>query len=315
MTLISIITPAYNAAPYIGDTIRSVLAQSHSEWEMIIADDGSTDGTPSAAREVAAGDARVQVHEFAPSRLPSVARNRALAKARGEIIAFLDADDLFLPRKLEVQLAALGGRDWGFGNCTHFWADGTFADAEHFPADWKPPVPFLPTLMTSSIGIPFPTVMARRSALEAISPTGRLADVFDEDPEARAVEDWDVCLRLARRSEPVYLAATHARYREHLGGISKAGETPFLRSIRIVEKMRAAGVDAAVCDRARRVQESKLAVARLLGGKGDWRGLLWRASFPPAGARELFFAGLAAMPAPVARAVYTRALRAHWAGR
>jgi glycosyltransferase involved in cell wall biosynthesis len=315
MPRVSIITPAYNAAPYIGDTIRSVLAQSFDDWEMIIADDGSTDGTVDAAREAAAGDARIRVIKFPPSRLPAIARNRALAHASGDLIAFLDADDLYEPEKLARQVAALGEASWGFSNALHFWTDGAIPSAPRFVSEWRPSRPFFPELMTSTEGVPFLTVIARRDALARISPTGRIEDVFDPSPNARAVEDWDLCLRLSQLGEPVYTAESLARYREHVGGISKAGEGPFERAIWVVEKTRAAGADPALCSRARRLQESKLAMAQLMAGKPSWRRLMRSATWPPSGARDLFFGGLSVLPEVIALRLYKAGLQAQWRGR
>jgi glycosyltransferase involved in cell wall biosynthesis len=93
--------PAYNAAPYIGEAIESVISQSWQNWELIIVDDGSTDDT--AAIIDREEDARIKVvHQ--PNMGVSAARNTALEMANGDFIAFLDADDYFPPRSLEVRL-------------------------------------------------------------------------------------------------------------------------------------------------------------------------------------------------------------------
>jgi teichuronic acid biosynthesis glycosyltransferase TuaG len=102
--LVSVITPAYNAASYIAETIESVIAQSHKDWELLVVDDGSSDGTAQIISEYAAKDQRVRLIQSPGNEGAGPARNRALAAARGRYIAFLDGDDIWLPQKLERQL-------------------------------------------------------------------------------------------------------------------------------------------------------------------------------------------------------------------
>lgn len=104
--MISIITPAYNAARFIGETIASVKAQTWPHWEMIVVDDGSTDGTADVVGKLAAGDDRIKCIRQENGR-QGKARNTALRHARFSYIAFLDADDLWHPEKLEKQMAVM----------------------------------------------------------------------------------------------------------------------------------------------------------------------------------------------------------------
>lgn len=100
MPRVSVIVPAFNAAPWIAETLASVRDQTYRDWEVIVADDGSLDATAQIAR--AAPGVRVV---STPGRVgPAGARNRALAEATGELVAFLDADDLWLPSYLERQV-------------------------------------------------------------------------------------------------------------------------------------------------------------------------------------------------------------------
>ncbi len=109
--LVSIITPAYNAAEFVEETIGSVQAQSFADWEMLIADDASRDDTAARIAAKAADDGRIVLIRQDRNSGPAAARNCALARARGRYICFLDADDLWLPQKLARQLAFM--RDKG----------------------------------------------------------------------------------------------------------------------------------------------------------------------------------------------------------
>jgi glycosyltransferase involved in cell wall biosynthesis len=104
--LVSVITPAYNAARYIEHTLESAIRQTFTDFELLIVDDGSTDQTRAIAERYAARDPRVQViHQV--NRGIAAARNTALSQARGNYCALLDSDDLWFPTYLEEQLAML----------------------------------------------------------------------------------------------------------------------------------------------------------------------------------------------------------------
>lgn len=101
---VSVLIPAYNAERYLAETLRSALVQSHTDLDVIVIDDGSTDRSAQIAG--ATGDPRVRVLSF-PNGGVAYALNRGLAQARGQIIALLGADDLWYPRKIEMQLPIL----------------------------------------------------------------------------------------------------------------------------------------------------------------------------------------------------------------
>lgn len=103
--LISIITPLYNAASFIAQTIASIQQQTYANWELQIIDDHSTDRSVSIVEGLARGDARIKLSKETVNKGAAYARNKATAKAKGSFIAFLDADDLWHPQKLEKQLA------------------------------------------------------------------------------------------------------------------------------------------------------------------------------------------------------------------
>ncbi len=108
--LVSVVIPFLDAEPYIGEAIESVLAQTYEHWELILVDDGSTDRSAEVARAVTARKSERVTYLTHPGkghRGLSASRNLGLERARGDLVAFLDADDVWLPRKLEEQVALL----------------------------------------------------------------------------------------------------------------------------------------------------------------------------------------------------------------
>jgi glycosyltransferase involved in cell wall biosynthesis len=107
---VSVIMPVFNAERFLGEAVESVRAQTYPGWELLLIDDGSTDGSTALAQGYAAADpARIRylAHPDGGNRGASATRNLGIAHARGEYLALLDADDVWLPEKLAVQVAAL----------------------------------------------------------------------------------------------------------------------------------------------------------------------------------------------------------------
>lgn len=105
LPLVTVITPAYNAEPFIEETIRSVLAQSLTDWELIVIDDGSTDDTGKIVEAYARTDARIRLVINEKNRGVARTRNRGLEMFRGQYVAFLDSDDYWEPLMLEKMVA------------------------------------------------------------------------------------------------------------------------------------------------------------------------------------------------------------------
>ncbi len=101
--LVSIIMPSWNTAKFIGDSIRCILNQTYTDWELLIVDDCSTDDTDNVV-EPFLGDARIRYIKNEKNSGAALTRNRAMREAKGEWIAFLDSDDLWMPEKLEKQI-------------------------------------------------------------------------------------------------------------------------------------------------------------------------------------------------------------------
>lgn len=110
--LVSIIMPAYNTVSYIKSSIASVLSQTYEDWELIVVDDGSTDGTVEAVEGIQ--DGRVRLLRNSSRSGAAESRNRALREMRGRWVAFLDSDDEWLPEKLEHQLGFMTSNGYSF---------------------------------------------------------------------------------------------------------------------------------------------------------------------------------------------------------
>lgn len=181
---VSVIVPAYNAAHTVDRALRSVLAQSYRDLELIVVDDGSRDDT--AARVAAMADPRVRLLRLERNGGESRAMNAGIAAARGRYIAFQDADDEWLPGKLQRQVDAIEADDRISFVCTglvHIYPDRRVVDIAGFaPSDtlWK-------RLLAESL-VAKPCVLARRDALQRAGP-------FDEALATGA--DQDMWIRLA----------------------------------------------------------------------------------------------------------------------
>jgi len=102
--LVSIITPMFNSEKYISETIGSVIAQTYTDWEMIIVDDCSLDFSAKIVEEYSNKDSRIKLVKLNKNSGPAIARNKAIKNAKGRFIAFLDSDDLWKPSKLQKQI-------------------------------------------------------------------------------------------------------------------------------------------------------------------------------------------------------------------
>ena len=188
---VSILMPTFDRLQFLPPAIESVFAQTLTDWELVIADDGSGEDTRAYLRSLA--DPRVRVLWLAHSGRPSVMLNAALRVARGEYVAFLDSDDLWLPHKLERQLASLKrhpGRRWG---CTAF----ALVDAAGRPlaarrAAWPAPSGWVRDQVLTDAVIAVQSVIAERSLLEQVGPL---------DEELVVCYEGDLWLRIAAVSE------------------------------------------------------------------------------------------------------------------
>lgn len=133
---VSIIMPAFNAGKFIDQAIQSVLDQSFTNWELLICDDGSTDNSAEIIKSFSAVDERIKYLQNEKTRGAPGARNTALAHSSGRYIAFLDADDTWLPLKLEKQIKFMENNQssFVFGYCENMSEQGDFLSITKAPA-------------------------------------------------------------------------------------------------------------------------------------------------------------------------------------
>jgi glycosyltransferase involved in cell wall biosynthesis len=193
---VSIVLPTYNRPAYLCEAVASVFAQSYDDWELIIADDGSSEETRAWLRGI--DDPRVSVLWLPHSGVPSISRNAAIRQARGRFIAFLDSDDLWVPAKLARQVEALlasPGCDWSYTAVDLIHPDGEPVDRSGF-APWLPHAGDITEhILKIEAIIAIDSVMVDRHLLMEVGG-------FDE--EQRFGEDYDLYMRLAMRS-PVHV--------------------------------------------------------------------------------------------------------------
>lgn len=219
---VSVVIPAYNAAAYVGQAIESVLAQTFGDLEILVIDDGSTDGTERVVR----ANPGVRYHRQ-DNRGVAVARNHGIAEARGRYAAFLDADDLWLPHKLERQLGALRASP----SCRVCYSP-FFAVDPHLREIGLVHGPRVGSALEdllrfgNVVGTPS-TVIGERTLLE---------DAGGFDPDLSFCADWDLWIRLAARTEFACVDEPLVRYRRHPGNMSRDVALLERESVRTLEK-------------------------------------------------------------------------------
>lgn len=205
---VSIILPTFNRLTFLREAVESVMAQTHRDWELIVADDGSDEET---LRYLTALEQppRVRVLRLAHSGNPSAVRNAALREAHGQYIAFLDSDDIWMPDKLTLQLAAHAAcaqRGWSYTALERIDAAGApMRDRQggrwvaHEGAIFE-------QLLTIEAAVATPSVLVENRLLQ-------LAGGFDE--QQRYFEDYDLWLRLSLLSDVIVVNTALIKIRNH----------------------------------------------------------------------------------------------------
>jgi glycosyltransferase involved in cell wall biosynthesis len=221
---VSVVIPAYNRRELLRRAVRSVLAQSYGDWEVIVVDDGSTDGTERVPGEFA--DERLGLIRHPAKRGPAAARNTAIAASRGRVIAFLDSDDEWQPEKLKKQMNAFqfapaevgvvysgtrrlfGGKAYEIPSPSIRLKDGDV----------------FKTILRDTYLVHTSAVAVRKECFDA-------AGLFDES--LPALEEWELWIRLARICRFMYLPERLTVSHGTPGSLS-ADRLLFLRARRMV---------------------------------------------------------------------------------
>ncbi len=226
MPKFSVVIPAYNSGKYLSEAIESVLSQTFQDWELLIVDDGSTDNTKNIIEGYTKRYPQKVKYFYQKNAGTSAARNRGIKAAKGEWIAFLDADDIWLSGKLELHMAC-------FSECPEadlFYTNATmvkYDKSRKWPYIHEKEFNFKPSEMYVRIlirnFIPFSSVVVQKSVLEAVGG-------FDE--AIRFCEDTDLLLRLAKKCVFRYINSIQMIYRVSPGSKNTQLENRYRAIIR-----------------------------------------------------------------------------------
>jgi glycosyltransferase involved in cell wall biosynthesis len=222
--LVSVIIIFLNEERYLGEAVRSVLAQEHANWELLLVDDGSTDRSAEIARQFAAQDRRITclAHPGGANRGMSASRNLGLAHARGEYVTFLDGDDVYLPTRLSAHVEILAANPaiamvvsdhlrWFSDYSAGAPSEAVYARSFLAVGDqvWKPPIGLMITMGVPYLALGICNVTVRRAiAREVGGFENQFTALFEDQAFTSKV--------LARF--PVYMLQGYlARYRHHAG--------------------------------------------------------------------------------------------------
>lgn len=273
----TIVIPTWNRATLVQQAVASVIAQTWPDWELIVVDDGSEDETVAILQGIA--DPRVQVVAAGRIASPPRLRNLGVAQGSGDLVAFLDSDDLWLPDKLELQIDALhrSGAGWCYAGYDHIDADGQpiAQRAGRFQAiDGMIAEALLNEETAAYVG----TLLVRRALFDSLGG-------FDESLVMRP--DLDLALRLAVAAPAVAVSETVMLVRDHPGRMTKRTDDPHERSALVFERLLDRERDPALCALARQRLAAHLleaGVQRMAQGEGK-RGLELAARALAKGAR------------------------------
>ena len=265
MPSVSVILPTFNRTKFLKLAVESVYAQTYTDWEMIIADDGSGEETRTYLLSLAAP--QVRTVWLPHSGNPSQVRNSAIKAATGRYLAFLDSDDIWAPSKLEKQIGALRDRAnsrWSYTAVDHIDEDGRPIAKKHSRTIVRPEGWIFEQLLKLDIGIAMPTVVADRDLVDEVGG-------FDE--QQRFGEFHDLCLRLAMKGEVVVvreILCSVRTHNEHYSGDKIGDHAGWMRLYEKMANLTTIPRLRSHCAKMR--AETSLKLARQQAENGDFRG-------------------------------------------
>ncbi len=228
--LVSVILPVWNGEKFLSQTIRSALSQTYPFLEIVAVDDGSSDRTSKILAHASAADSRLRVFHQ-PNQGVARARNRAIAEARGEFIAPLDADDLWLPMKIARQVDRLrtAGERAGFVYCWWVWMDEQGLVLDRSPR-WAVEGDCFETLLRMNVTGNASAPLFRKRCIEEAGGYDEQAAAAD----AGGCEDWALALRIAHRHSFAVVPEILLGYRRSVGSMSSARQKMWRSHKRVV---------------------------------------------------------------------------------
>jgi len=262
--LVSVILPVCDGASFVGDTLASALGQTYRHLEVVVVDDGSRDGTRAVVEAWVERDPRVRLVSQANGGV-AAARNRAIAAANGDLIAPLDADDLWEPTKIARQVHRLieAGDDTGLVYCWWVWVDvnGAFLDCSpRWTFEGRAADILLQVNYIGNASVP----LYRRRCLDEAGGY----DVTLRERGAEGCEDLDIALKVAERSRVAVVPVPLVGYRRHRHGMSARTDRMWRSHVLVVDgvRRRRPGTDA------RSVRNAQDQFALYLAGVSFWSG-------------------------------------------
>jgi glycosyltransferase involved in cell wall biosynthesis len=246
-----VVIPTYNRVALVQQAIASVIAQSYRNWELIVVDDGSDDGTAEAINTM--NDPRIKLLTKPHAGNIALLRNTGVDAGSGEWLAFLDSDDIWFPRKLEIQLFLLlqEGKRWGYGGFELMNDD--MQTIPNKAGQFRPISGWIiKEVLTTEASVTIGTLMIERTLFEE-------AGGFNPDAKLIFREDYELVLRLALKSEAMAVPDLLVRIREHEGRATNGFEGGHDRTAAMYEHFIRSRPEKALAKIARRRMAVELA--------------------------------------------------------
>lgn len=243
--------PTYNRLLLVQQAIASVVAQTYTNWELIVADDGSDDGTTEAIRSL--NNSLISVLHLQHSGNIAITRNAGARAGSGPWIAFLDSDDVWVPRRLEIQIQKLlrEGKNWGYGGFELM--NKEMRTIPNKAGIFRPLSGWIAKeVLTTEASVAIGTLLLERALFDEVGG-------FNADPELLYREDYELVLRLSLKAETLAIPDILVRIREHEGRSTNAFEYAHERTASVYEHFIRSRPERALVKIARRRMAGELA--------------------------------------------------------